>query len=184
MQCRLILIRHGESVLGSEGRYAGHTDTPLTPRGRRQVLRLRRLFRRSRVHQIYSSDLSRCRATAEILSEGKPVTLTRKLRELNFGTWEGRTHRELLRREPARYRKWIADPRTVAPPGGETLVRLTARVRSFARELVRRHPRKTIALVTHGGPMRVLLTGDYRKFWSVKIPSASMHSFLLPEVAS
>jgi broad specificity phosphatase PhoE len=184
MQYRLILIRHGESVLGSEGRYSGNTDTPLTPKGRRQILRLRRRFNRSRVHHIYSSDLSRCRATAEILADGKPITFTRKLRELNFGKWEGCTHRQLLRREPNRYRKWIADPRSVSPPEGETLVRLAARVRSFARDLVRRHPRKTVALVTHGGPMRVLLAGRLREFWSVDVPPASMHSLVFPEVAS
>ncbi len=184
MQCRLILIRHGESVLGTEGRYAGHTDTPLTPKGRRQILRLRRRFKLSGVHQIYSSDLGRCRATAEILADGRPVTFTSKLRELNFGHWEGCTHRQLLLREPFRYRKWIADPRSVAPTEGETLIRLAARVRSFARELVRRHPEKTVALVTHGGPMRVLLARRLRDFWSVDVPLASMHSLVLPEVAS
>lgn len=184
MQCRLILIRHGESVLGSEGRYAGHTDTPLTPKGRRQILRLRPRFKLSRVHRIYSSDLSRCRATAEILADGRTVTFTPKLRELNFGKWEGCTHRQLLRREPSRYRRWIADARSVEPPEGETLVRLAARVRSFVRELIRRHPRKTVALVTHGGPIRILLAGCLRDFWSVKVPPASMRSLVWPEIAS
>lgn len=184
MQCRLILIRHGESVLGSEGRYAGHTDTPLTPKGRRQILSLRRRFKLCRVHQIYSSDLGRCRATAEILADGRSINFTPMLRELDFGKWEGCTHRELLRREPSRYRKWIDDPRTIAPPKGETLVRLSARVRSFARELVRRHPRKTVALVTHSGPLRILLARRLRDFWSVEVPPASMRSLVWPEVAS
>lgn len=184
MRCRLILIRHGESVLGSEGRYAGHTDTPLTPKGRRQILRLRPRFKLFRVHRIYSSDLSRCRTTAEILAGGRTVTFTRKLRELNFGRWEGCTHRDLVRRDPFRYSKWIADPQSVAPPDGETLVHLATRVRALARDLVRRFPRKTIALVTHSGPLRVLRARHLRDFWSVEAPPASMQALTWPEASS
>jgi broad specificity phosphatase PhoE len=183
MQCRLILIRHGESILGSEGRLAGNIDTPLTPQGRLQIRRLSRRFKRSRVQHLYSSDLSRCRSTAEILAEGKPVSFTRRLRELNFGAWEGCTHGQLLRRDPSRYRKWIADPRSAAPPRGETLAQLAARVRSFARTVIRRHPEETVALVTHGGPIRVLLARRLRDFWSIDVPLGSMHRLVLSEVA-
>lgn len=173
MQCRLVLIRHGESVLGSEGRYAGHIDTPLTSRGRRQVLRLRNRFESLQVDRIYSSDLERCRATADLLAPGRQIILSRSLRELDFGRWEGTTHRHLLRTHRSLYEKWLAGSSLVAPPGGETLAHLAARVRAFARRIALRHPSQTAALVTHGGPFRVLLAGA-RGFWSVKVPPASM----------
>ena len=187
MQCRLLLIRHGESALGSQGRYAGHFDTPLTPNGKRQVARLCPRFERHHVHEIYSSDLSRCRDTAEILAGGREIFVTRKLRELDFGAWEGCTHDELIRSAPSRYGRWLAAPHSIHPPRGESLPHLIKRVHSFVRELVRRHQGKTLALVTHGGPIRVLLASDPAEFWSVQVPPASMklmERFSLREVAS
>jgi probable phosphoglycerate mutase len=56
---RLILVRHGESQLGSVYRYAGRTDTPLSPEGRRQVLELADRFGGFRVDAVFSSDLLR-----------------------------------------------------------------------------------------------------------------------------
>lgn len=187
MSCRLILIRHGESVLGAEHRYAGHSDTPLTPQGHRQVARLRQRFSRFRVAHIYSSDLERCRETAQLLAPGRDVTLSTQLRELDFGAWEGRTYEELMRQALARYSRWLRDPHSVAPVQGETLAHLASRVRSFAGRLARRHPGQTVALVTHGGPIRILLGIKSKDFWTVRIPPACCLRSVWPlsrEVAS
>lgn len=172
MACRLILIRHGESALGAEHRYAGHSNTPLTSKGRLQVVRLRRRFARYRVHQIYSSDLPRCRETAEILVPGRDIIISRRLRELDFGAWEGQTYEELMGRAPTRYSRWLRDPYSVTPPRGETLHHLAKRVRSMVGALARRHANQTLALVTHGGPIRILLCTDPKDFWSVHVPPA------------
>jgi broad specificity phosphatase PhoE len=173
--CRLLLVRHGESALGAEHRYAGHRDTPLTPKGREQVLSLVQRFRRFRVHQIYSSDLERCRETAKLLAPDSEIVFTSRLRELNFGAWEGRTYQELLARSPVSYRRWLEDPRTVTPPRGESILRLARRIHRFAREIESRHRGGTLALVTHGGPIRVLLRPSLEGFWSLRVPPASLH---------
>jgi len=182
MQCRLLLIRHGESVLGSQGRYAGHFDTPLTPKGRRQIARLRTRLDRHQVHHFYSSDLGRCSDSARILAAGRSVTLSKRLREIDFGAWEGRTHDELLRLAPLRYKKWLDDPKSVAPPRGESLHHLKRRIRSFIIEIADRHLGKTVALITHGGPIRILAASTLDDFRSIDVRPASLNILNWPSL--
>jgi len=171
---RILLIRHGESILGSRGRYAGHVNTPLSAEGRGQIMRLRRRFRRFRIDRVFSSDLRRCRETAEILAPGADVIFTKQLRELSFGRWEGWTSDECARRYPSRYGRWLDDPRRITPPGGESLDQLAQRVGAFVRRVARRFPGRTVALITHGGPIRVLLVRNLADFWTVDVPPAAL----------
>jgi broad specificity phosphatase PhoE len=170
LQARLVLIRHGESVLGREGRYAGHGDTPLTPAGQRQILALRPRFAPFRGDFIFSSDLRRCRETAELLAPGRVVRFSERLRELDFGAWEGLTAEECRRRDPDRFGRWMRSPQSTRPPGGESMDQLWSRVRTFATHLARRHAGRTLTLITHGGPIRALLAPDPTAFWKVSAP--------------
>lgn len=171
---RLFLIRHGESALGVQRRYAGHVDCPLTARGRREVLDLLPLFRRHDVSRIYSSDLRRCRETARILAGDRPVYFTRHLREMDFGLWDGLTSEQIRATHSDLYTAWINEPSQVTPPGGESLISVARRVRGFAGHLAWRHPEGSFALVTHGGPVRLLLSRDPSDFWSKEILPASL----------
>jgi alpha-ribazole phosphatase len=170
----LILVRHGESVLGLASRYAGHFDSPLTPRGRAQVRRLRRRFRSLRPDVVVSSDLSRCFETARILAPGATILSSSSLRELDFGDWDGRTSRSCRRLNPRRFEEWMRDPWASRPPGGESLRELWTRVRRFVESLVRRFPNRTLAVITHAGPIRVLLAPDPSSFWNPKVPPAAV----------
>ena len=174
MTARLLLLRHGESVLGAQNRYAGRLDPPLTQEGRRQVERLRRRFLRFRVDHVFTSDLRRCRETAELLVPGATVVCTKRLREMDFGAWEGLTPSECLRMSPSLYQCWLEDPRSVSPPGGEPLDRFAGRVLSFADRVAARFSGKTVALVTHGGPIRVLLDPGLRDLPHLYVPPAGL----------
>lgn len=171
---RLILVRHGESVLGRARRYAGHRDTPLTAEGRLHISRLRSQFRRLRPELIFSSDLRRCRQTARILSPDGEIRTSPRLRELDFGAWDGRTADSCRRRDPDRFDRWMRDPWSVRPPRGESLSRLWRRVRTFVASLARSHPRRTLAIITHGGPIRALLAADRGRFWSIDVPPGAL----------
>ena len=174
LHSRLILIRHGESVLGRARRYAGHRDTPLSPEGRRQISTLRPRFRRLRPEIVYSSDLKRCRETASLLAPDTPILDCKPLRELDFGAWDGLTATSCRRRDPRLFDRWMRDPWSVRPPGGEKLKTLWTRVRSFVSDLVRRHPDRRIALITHAGPIRALLAADPAQFWTRNVPAGSL----------
>jgi alpha-ribazole phosphatase len=170
----LILIRHGESLLGRARRYAGNRDTPLSPEGRRQITKLRARFRRLNPGVLVSSDLKRCRQTALLLAPGSRVEASTLLRELDFGEWDGLTSATCRRRNPRRFDRWMRDPWSVKPPGGEPLTHLWDRVRTYVSDLARRHPGKTVAIITHAGPIRALLASIPDKFWDRSVPAGAL----------
>ena len=77
-------------------------------------------------------------------------------REMAFGRWEGLTWAEIQQRDPATLAAWQADPWHSAPRG-ETLAQVHARVRMAWACLVALHHTHTVVLVSHGGPLRLLL---------------------------
>ena len=174
LEARLLLVRHGESSLGRVRRFAGHCDTPLTPRGRRQILELRPRFQELGPEIVFSSDLRRCRESAELLAPGRAIRFSDRLRELDFGAWDGLTARACLRRDPERFERWRRDPESVRPPGGESFAHLWKRMRSFATGLARCHPGRTLAIVTHAGPIRALVARDPSRFWDAEVPPGAL----------
>ncbi|HZE98322.1 MAG TPA: histidine phosphatase family protein [Planctomycetota bacterium] len=171
---RLVLIRHGESVLGRARRYAGHRDTPLTSEGCDQISRLRSRFRKLRPEILVSSDLKRCRQTASLLAPGVRFVTTDRLRELDFGDWDGLTAASCRRRDPGLFDRWMRDPWSRRPPGGEKLAQLWTRVRAAVTELVRDHADRTLAIITHAGPIRALLASDPAQFWTASVPPGAL----------
>jgi broad specificity phosphatase PhoE len=170
----LILIRHGESLLGRARRYAGHRDTPLSPEGKLQIAKLRGRFRRLRPDVVVSSDLRRCRQTAALLAPGARIEASARLRELDFGDWDGLTSTTCRRRDPRRFDRWMRDPWSVRPPRGEKLAQLWTRVRDYVSDLARRHSGETVAIVTHAGPIRALLASAPEEFWDNTVPVGAL----------
>jgi broad specificity phosphatase PhoE len=74
-----------------------------------------------------------------------------------FGAWEGLTFGEIQQRYPQALAVWQSDPWQAAPPGGETLMRVTDRVGAALACMVATCQEQTAVLVSHGGPLRVLL---------------------------
>ena len=167
-------MRHGETVLGAQDRYAGQIDTTLTPRGRRQIAALRARIARLKPDAIYCSSLTRCRQTADLLVPGREITVSRRIREIDFGRWEGLTKAQVVERYGDAYHRWHADPSSGTPHRGESVPDLRRRVRRFAAEVARRHPGKTVLFVTHGGVIRALLDIPFEGYWDVKVPPASL----------
>jgi broad specificity phosphatase PhoE len=155
---RLLLVRHGETLLNKEGRFQGQGDAPLNDCGRRQAVALARTIHDEEIHAAYSSDLCRARETLEIISAGRrfPIIEVADLREIAFGDWEGATYAEVSQNDPERLRRWKLDPAANPPPGGEGLGAIDRRVGSFVDLLRARHPTETVLIATHGGPIRLI----------------------------
>jgi broad specificity phosphatase PhoE len=162
---RLLLIRHGEFDSQFQNRYIGQTDPGLSELGQKQILALRKQLDPFNVESIYSSDLTRCRETATLIAPEREIIFVPQLREMNFGQWEGRTTAECERISPEDFQRWMQDPTSIAPPGGESLTELARRVRGFVASIDERHPGRSVALITHAGPIRVLINKDLHAFW-------------------
>jgi probable phosphoglycerate mutase len=151
-------LRHGETAWNAEGRLCGSTDVPLSDAGRRQAQLLARRLQPILVDALYSSPLSRALESARLIGKaiGLEPVVDRRLAELNYGAWEGRTFEEIKRADPATYRAWDADPGELAPPEGETGAHLIERVTPFLAEVAERHPSGNVVVVCHKTVCRLL----------------------------
>lgn len=161
MVTTVYLIRHGETDWNRDGRWQGFADVPLNERGRLQsALVAQRIFVDGiRFDALYCSDLTRAYQTAwEIGSAIRvPVQLLPPLREIDLGTWSGLTSAELRARYPVEM-ALLDQGQDVPRGGGETLWALRRRVVEAVDAMVAQHPGETLGLVTHGGPIRMLLS--------------------------
>ncbi len=155
----IYLIRHAEAE-GNLYRIAqGQHDSNLTDRGWRQVKALERRFEGVRIDAVYSSDLYRTRATASAIYKPRNLPLqTRKdLREIYVGDWEQRTWGDIARRTPEAMADFGSRMDCWSIPGAETPAQVLARVRAAMEEIARENPGKTVAVVSHGYAIRLLL---------------------------
>lgn len=157
---RLLLIRHAETEHNAQARCQGQSDPPLSAEGLRQAAALAARLAGEEVHAVYAADLRRATETAAAIAaaHGLAVHTDPRLREMAFGEWEGLTWAEIGVRYPQEWAAWQADPLHVAPPGGETLAQVAARVRSVFEAIAERHSDQCVAVVSHGGPLRVWLS--------------------------
>jgi len=158
----LYLVRHGETDWNATGRWQGHTDVPLNERGMQQARLLAQRLLREGIHfdAIYSSDLTRAYQTAwEIGSLLKvAVQLWPPLREIDMGEWSGLTRDEIRARYSDAYARLERGEDIRRGIIGETKAAMRQRVTHSVEAMVAQHPDETLALVTHGGPVRALVS--------------------------
>jgi broad specificity phosphatase PhoE len=147
----ILLARHGETDWNLGRRVQGHTDIPLNAAGVDQARALAEELADEPLAAVFSSDLSRAldTATAVARRHGLEVTIDPRLREKNFGTWEGLTDLEIAERFPDAQRGQWGD--------GETTEQVAERVRGVLDRIRELHPEGTVLVVSHGGPLRAAL---------------------------
>ena len=159
------LVRHGVTEWNTLGKIQGHTDIDLSPEGEQQALNLAKKFGHITFAAIYASDLLRARHTAEIMSQsfGLSVETTPKLRERNWGEWEGRNIEEIRQAHGKILDEFIENPSIYEPvrmPGiaiVETYSQALARVVPCLVEIAERHSGQNVLVVSHGGILRGLM---------------------------
>jgi alpha-ribazole phosphatase len=158
LKARLLLIRHGQTKLHQVPRFWGQTDISLSETGIRQAEQLRNRLARYKIGVFYASTLSRALDTAKIIASRHkaPVTPVAGLCECSFGYAEGLTFKEIAQKYPELARQ-LGDWKATTFPGGESLKQLDQRVREFLETLQPLKPSATVAVVTHGGPLRLII---------------------------
>jgi alpha-ribazole phosphatase len=155
----LWLLRHPEPEASARGRCYGSLDVALSPDGIRQARSVADALAEKTFAAIYTSPRQRCTQAAEILAAGRTcrVETVAALRELDFGELEGRTYDEIAAMYPDLYQQWMERPTEIHFPGGESFAEMHVRVIEATRDLRLRHTGQSIALVTHGGVIRITL---------------------------
>lgn len=157
----LYFVRHGETDWNAVRRYQGQTDTPLNDTGRAQATRngreLGRILNSAAAgFDFVASPLTRTADTMRIIRQEMgldPETFARedRLKEINFGHWEGQIWDELPNTDPEEFAARKADPYRWRPRNGESYEDLAKRLESWLAGL----ERDTVA-VSHGGVSRVV----------------------------
>lgn len=156
----LVVIRHGETQANAEERYLGALDVGLNDTGWAQVARLAESIATTEApfQRLLVSPLLRTRQSAQPISLalGLPIQLVPAFRERHVGLFEGLTQAEAREAYPELWARNITRRWTEAPPGGESLDAVIARVSQGLTELAHEHEGKRVLLVAHGVVAKVI----------------------------
>lgn len=177
MSLTITWIRHGESEWNARRIWQGHSESPLSDRGKAQAAALGRRLSQGgyRFDRIYSSDLGRAFETAQLALPDSAIVVDSRLREIHFGALEGRSLDQLSPEENREFTRWWASPyQTVLSGGGESMASLRQRVDAWRAELTD----KNIAVFTHGGVIRDALWRETSPppdgSWSFQVDNTSL----------
>ncbi len=156
---RLFLVRHGETQLNSVRRFWGQTNVALNETGLQQAEKLRDRLASEKINAIYTSNLSRCLVTAQVIASRHKIEIITcdELKEMNFGFVEGLTFAEINRLYPELGKTlsdWKAHP---VFPGGESFDALNERVHKFLGMIRKHAPDETVLIVAHNGILRLVV---------------------------
>ncbi len=166
---RLLLVRHAPTAATRSAAFSD--DEELDASGTAAAATLAGL----RADRVVLAPARCCRQTAAAAGWASD-TVDPRWAELDFGDWAGRTIDDVATQAPGALAAWQADPLVVAPPGGETLAQLTARVLPALAEL---HglPGRTV-VVSHSGPITLAVLhavgAGPDRFWHVDVSPTSV----------
>lgn len=184
---KIWLIRHGATEFNKERRYQGQTDIPLSEEGCLQLTRSQ-----EPADRVYVSHLRRTAQTARILFPEAELVPVPGLAEMDFGTFEGRTHQEMD--DDPDYQRWIDSGGYADIPGGESRAVFSARIRRTLEELIRQsagNAEEKLLIVAHGGTVMAAmewLMGQADRYYEwlpgngegyeLEVTEDSMHKYL------
>lgn len=172
------LFRHGLTELNKQKAYMGWTDAPICEEGEESL----KALQPNPYQIVVTSDLIRCLQSAAILfPDTDPIPLL-ELREMNFGPFEGKRYEELA--GDLQYEAWIGSRFEARVPGAETFSDFTQRIgKGWAKvsKMVRDDGVDSLAIVTHGGVLRYLLSKFApveKDFWEWQVPHGNGFEFI------
>lgn len=149
---KLYVTRHGETEWNALDKISGITDIALAPAGLAQVQALaEQCAQAGDIDRIIASPMLRAQITAGVVAErlGLPVQTDERLREWNYGTFEGKP-----RQTPG-----FSEAKAAwgcKMPGGESVFQIVQRAYNVIDDVKRLYPGENVLLVCHGGICRVI----------------------------
>lgn len=176
----LRLLRHGETPHTIEKRFSGtRFDPPLSERGQGQArAAAKHLASVGGTDVIVASPLQRARQTAQAVADelGLEVMVDDDLRECDFGDWDGLTFAEARAQAGDALSRWLSNPE-IAPPGGESLLQLAARVAEAQQRILDANTGRGVLIVAHVGSIKMLIRE------ALGAPIATIHRLQLSPAA-
>jgi alpha-ribazole phosphatase len=177
---RVTLVRHPRPLI-DPGICYGRLDIPIHPDGIADIDRLAADAACVGAMRLWTSPARRCLILAEAIADrmGIPPITDPRLRELDFGDWEGKAWDDIPRQA---LDDWAADPGGFPLPGGESGNQLVERLEGFHAEICRNG--QDCVIVSHGGPLKVLIALLRRQPIDLLAPPPAMGAIVTIETAS
>lgn len=187
----LLLVRHGRTAYTEQGRFAGGggPDPDLSPAGRDDARRVGAALAARPASwpldglpdpvAVVSSPLCRTRSTAATVGGalGLDVRIDEEWTEAGYGAWEGLTYAEVSAGWPEDLRRWQGST-TVAPPGGESLDEVVARVARARERVIGAFAGQVVVVVSHVTPIRAVvreaLDAGMASLWRIRVDPCSV----------
>jgi len=159
MSLKLYLLRHGETTYSQTGGFCGNLDPDLTPEGHEMAAAFAGAYRDLPWQGIYVSPMRRTLATAKPLCEAIAMEpqVRPGLKELDYGQWEGKTHKQVREESAEDYVRWLTEPAWNPPTGGETSTEIANRALPVVAEIQQAHPDGNVLIVSHKATIRIIL---------------------------
>lgn len=154
----IVFVRHGRTRINQEGRYGGFLDTEISKEGIDEIKWLRKYLSGIEFDFVYASPLKRAAMSVEILYDR--WIIDDRLREMNFGIFEGLSHSEAAIRYPNEMELWGKDYVNYRLTKGESLKDVYDRTVSFIGSIERNA--KKVLVVTHGGIIGCALSSIFK----------------------
>ncbi len=157
---RLFLLRHGEVEERYHRVFGGRIDMDLSPRGHEQARALASHVRRTPIDIIYASPMRRAQQTlAPLATHCKTSAIIKdEFREVDFGDWTGLTWEQVHSKFQVSAFEWLDKIEKAAITNAETGETFRARVEPALRQIVQEHAGQSVAIVCHGGVIRMMLS--------------------------
>lgn len=157
---RLYLVRHAATSLNASPGFQGRINTELSELGHRQADSLIPYFKNIPVKRLYASPLKRALQTAQRIEAATtlPILPTDNLIEIDFGEWDGLSHAQAAQIYGKQFRDFYYHPSKSPFPGEGSLTHVQMRIKQEIDTILRENSLdSSIAIVTHGGVLRVIL---------------------------
>lgn len=180
METKIILARHGLTEWNALGRYQGRRECRLSEQGKLESGALASALAPVPLVAVYTSPLARATETARLVARGHGLAEVEVpgLIEICHGDWEGRQVAEVAREWGELLARWRTTPYHVRMPGGETLAEVEERVWPAFTRVAENHPGRTVLVVTHDTPVRVILRRILglaeEGFWRFRLDNAAI----------
>ncbi|MCY6372182.1 alpha-ribazole phosphatase [Clostridium ganghwense] len=166
----IYFLRHGQTEQNKNKTYYGRLDVKLNSTGIIQAEKAGEFFKNIELDKVFISEKTRTLQTAEIVLKGRETKLIkdRRINEIDFGVFEGKTYDEICKLYPEEVKLWEKEWERFCPMNGESYEMFYKRVKSFMED-IKKLDAENILVVAHGGVIRAvysyILDENLRFYW-------------------
>ncbi len=155
---KIFVIRHGQTFDNKDEVFSGKRETDLTQEGIEEAKQIGEQLKNEKITKAYQSNQLRSKHTLELVLNGyhpeTEIIEDSRIRKRDYGDLTGKKHAEIQEKDPQNYKLWHRSY-DIAPPGGESIKDVEARVMDFLNEVIPTLKPDDIVLISaHGNSLR------------------------------